>query len=136
MTIVLDASVLIAHANPADEHHWEAGRLLAEWASFGYAASVLTLAEFYVGPARTGHLAAAQQMITSLDVTALDIPTGAAAELARIRARHALKMPDAVVLYTAKAHAAALGTFDTRLGAEALRAGLQVAPDYGTGERP
>ncbi|MDM2164755.1 PIN domain-containing protein [Mycobacteroides abscessus] len=133
MTIVLDASVLIAHANPVDEHHRAAEGLLTQWAPFGYAASVLTLAEFYVGPARTGHLAAAQAMIVGLAVTAIDIPAVAAAELAQIRARHALKMPDAVVLYTAKMHADALGTFDTRLGAAARLAGIQVVPDYGTG---
>lgn len=126
MTIILDASVLIAHANPTDEHHQAAGRILTNWAPFGYAVSVLTLAEFYVGPALTGQLTAAQHMIVSLGVATIDIPVTAAAELAQIRAEHRLKMPDAVVLHTAKAHGDALATFDTRLGTVARLIGLRV----------
>ncbi|BEL42028.1 type II toxin-antitoxin system VapC family toxin [Mycobacteroides abscessus] len=126
MTIILDANVLIAHANPADEHHQAAGRILTNWAPFGYAASVLTLAEFYAGPARVGQLVAAQQMIVSLGVSTIDLPATAAPELAKIRADHRLKMPDAVVLHTAQAHGDALATFDTRLGTVARRVGLRV----------
>ncbi|SLE83385.1 PilT domain-containing protein [Mycobacteroides abscessus subsp. massiliense] len=132
MTIILDANVLIAHANSADEHHQAAGRILAKWAPFGYAASVLTLAEFYVGPTQTGQLHAAQHLISSLGVDTIEIPAEAAAELAQIRAQHRLKMPDAVVLHTAQAHGEALATFDTRLATIARRVGLRV-PDYNTG---
>ncbi|TKV35332.1 type II toxin-antitoxin system VapC family toxin [Mycobacteroides abscessus] len=126
MTIILDASVLIAHANPADDHHQAAGRILTDWAPFGYAASVLTLAEFYAGPARFGQLGVAQQMMISLGVATIDIPAAAAPELAQIRADHRLKMPDAVVLHAAQAHGDALATFDTRLGTVARLLGLRV----------
>ncbi|GLE59015.1 hypothetical protein NJBCHELONAE_43260 [Mycobacteroides chelonae] len=132
MTIILDASVLIAHANPHDEHHQAAGRILSKWAPFGYATSVLTLAEFYAGPARAGQLLAAEHIINSIGVVAIDIPATAATDLAQLRATHRLKMPDAAVLYTAQTHGDALGTFDNRLAAAARLAGLRV-PDYNTG---
>ncbi|EUA52247.1 pilT domain protein [Mycobacterium xenopi 4042] len=48
--IILDASVLIGHFESADAHHAEATGLLAAHAAESFAASVITLAEVYVGP--------------------------------------------------------------------------------------
>ena len=61
--IVLDASVLIAHLDSTDAHHDAARRVLHSAAGQDLAASVLTVAEVMVGPARDrrGHVVGAQR---------------------------------------------------------------------------
>ena len=59
--IVLDAIVLIAHFESTDAHHERATRLLLDAADESLGASLLTLAEVLVGPARVGKLDEAQQ---------------------------------------------------------------------------
>lgn len=126
MIMVLDTSYLIAQANPDDKHHAAATSILASWSHYDYAASVMTLAEFYVIPAQTDKLAQAHKFVDNLRVRALDIPADAAAELAAIRADNGLKLPDACVLYAAQQHGEALATFDAKLAAAALASGLRV----------
>lgn len=117
--IILDASVLIAHFEPADAHHAQATALLKSHSGEPFAASVLTLAEVYVGASRAGHAERLRQLLTQLQVESLDLPAEAAARLGELRAATGLKMPDCCVLYAAEQHRAAIATFDTTLAARA-----------------
>jgi predicted nucleic acid-binding protein len=124
--IVLDASVLIGHFEPADIHHDAATAVLLGNARESFAANVVTLAEVYVGAARAGRVDQLRALIARLDVAELDLPGSAAVRLAQLRATTGLKMPDCCVLYSAEVHQAAITTFDERLTARACELGLAV----------
>jgi len=127
--IVLDASVLIGHFESADAHHADATALLRAWSLESFAASVITLAEVYVGAARAGQADKLQRLLGQLQIESLDLPARAARRLGELRATTKLKMPDCCVLYTAQQHSAAIATFDDRLAARASELGLTVATD-------
>lgn len=126
--IVLDASVLIGVLNPRDAHHRAAIALLEDVSHELWTASVLTVAEVLVRPARSGRENAAADAITELGVEVLPFPASDAVGLARVRARFALKMPDAVVLHAALKAGGALATFDDALAAAARTAGIRALP--------
>jgi predicted nucleic acid-binding protein len=100
--IVLDASVLIAHLNNADQHHVRAQSLLEGISAEPWGASFLTFAESLVTPARLGHLEEAEAVLSELDVQELPLGAGAAGRLAEMRAEVGLKMPDCCVLLAAR----------------------------------
>ena len=125
--IVLDASVLIGHFEPADAHHDDASALLKEHSFEPFAASVITLAEVYTGAARAGRSDRLQQLLAQLQIESVDLPAGAALRLGELRATTKLKMPDCCVLFTAEQHSAAIATFDDTLAARARDLGLTVA---------
>ncbi|WP_299057339.1 PIN domain-containing protein [uncultured Nocardioides sp.] len=124
--IVLDASVLIGYLETQDAHHARAEDLLAAEIEDDFAASVVTLAEVLVAPARSGRVAAVEAALSDLEVAELALPSDAARELAELRATSALKMPDCCVLLAALSHGARLGTFDARLGTAAAERGVTV----------
>lgn len=126
--IVLDASVLIGLLNPRDAHYRSAIELLEHTSDEQWAASVLTVAEVLVRPVRSGREDAAADAITALGIEILPFPATDAVRLARVRARFALKMPDAVVLHTALDAAGALATFDDALASAARTAGIRALP--------
>ncbi len=122
---VLDASCLIAFLDGRDEHHAEAVRLLLEHADEPFAASVVTVAEALVRPAREERLADARRALDDLALSSLELPGDSAPRLARLRADTGLKMPDCCVLLAAQdVSADALLTFDVRLRAAATTLGL------------
>ncbi len=125
--IVLDASVLIGHFEPADAHHAQATALLKSRASESFAASVVTLAEVYVGAARAGQADRLAQLMARLQIESLDLPAGAARRLGELRAATNLKMPDCCVLYTAEHHSAVIASLDEKLAGRAADLGLTVA---------
>lgn len=125
--IILDASVLIGHFELADAHHTDATALLRAHASESFAASVITLAEVYVGAARAGQADQLHQLLAQLQMESLDLPAGAARRLGELHATTTLKMPDCCVLYSAEQHNAAIATFDDKLAARAADLGLTVA---------
>ncbi len=125
--IVLDASVLIGHFEPADAHHTDASALLKAHVVESFAASVITLAEVYAGAARAGQADRLHQLLAQLQIESLDLPAAAALRLGELRATTKLKMPDCCVLYTAEQHSAAIATFDDRLAARASDLGLSIA---------
>jgi predicted nucleic acid-binding protein len=125
--IILDASVLIGHFEPADAHHTDATALLRAHALGSFAASVITLAEVYVGAARAGRADQLHQLLAQLQIESLDLPAGAARRLGELRATTKLRMPDCCVLYSAEQHNAAAATFDDKLAARAADLGLTVA---------
>lgn len=124
--ILLDASVLIGHFEPADAHHAHATALLAGHLTDSFAASVITLAEVYTGAARSRQGQRLNELLEELGVEELDLPAGAALRLGELRAATRLKMPDCCVLYTAERHGAAIATFDDTLAARAGDIGISV----------
>jgi toxin FitB len=125
--IILDASVLIGHFEPAYAHHTNATALLRAQALESFAASVITLAEVYVGAARAGRSDQLHQLLAQLQIESLDLPAGAARRLGELRATTKLRMPDCCVLYSAEQHSAAIATLDDKLAARAGDLGLTVA---------
>ena len=125
--IILDASVLIGHFELADAHHADATALLRAHALESFAASVVTLAEVYVGAARAGRTDQLHQLLAQLQIESLDLPADAARRLGELRATSKLRMPDCCVLYSAEQHNAAIATFDDKLAARAADLGLTVA---------
>lgn len=125
--IILDASVLIGHFEPADAHHADATALLTAHASESFAASVITLAEVFVGAARAGQADQLHRLLSRLQIESLDLPAGAARRLGELRATTKLKMPDCCVLYSAEQHNAAIATFDDTLAARAAELRIAVA---------
>lgn len=125
--IILDASVLIGHFEPADAHHAEATALLKSHASETFAASVVTLAEVYVGAARASQADRLSHLLAQLQIESLDLPAGAARRLGELRSTTNLKMPDCCVLYTAEHHSAVIASLDEKLAGRAADLGLTVA---------
>jgi predicted nucleic acid-binding protein len=124
--IVLDASVLIAHFQPADPHHQRASQLLAEHHHHQFVINTITLAEVLVGPARSGQTDTFGQALGTLEIQTHGLDANAAAPLAELRAQTGLKLPDCCVIYTAERQTDCLiASFDARLNAQARR--LQIS---------
>ncbi len=124
---MLDASVLIAHFDQCDRHHSRAVERLLEAADHPLGASVLTVAEVLVAPARQRRLDAAEAALRELGVHEIGLGPNAAARLALLRSETALRLPDCCVLLAVQDAAAhALLTFDDRLSAQATRRGITV----------
>lgn len=124
--IVLDASVLVAHLDAADDHHARAAALLPELADEPLAASPLTLAEVLVGPTRAGHVERATTALRQLEVATVGLDDAAPSRLAQLRVATGLKLPDCCVLLAAEQVAADMATFDDRLAAAGRRRGFVV----------
>jgi predicted nucleic acid-binding protein len=122
--IVLDASVLIAHLDSDDSHHKRATDLLLDLAESQLAASVVTIAEAMVGPARSGKLRQAEAAIKLLEITPVALAADQAEALARLRTTTALKLPDCCVLLAAKSTGSGVLAFDKRLANAAKKLGL------------
>jgi predicted nucleic acid-binding protein len=97
--IVLDASVVIAHLDPADAHHERATALLLEHADDDLRLPASAYAETLVDPAHSGRLDAVRDAIDSLGLRIEPIDKTIADRAASLRARRrALRLPDALVL--------------------------------------
>jgi predicted nucleic acid-binding protein len=124
--IVLDASVLIAQLDGADVHHARATKLLTDAADERFVISPLTLAECYVGPARSGQLDRARSDIGLLEISVVPLADSAPERLAGLRVQTGLRMPDCCVLLAAGTSGADVATFDGRLEHAARALGLAV----------
>ncbi len=123
--IVLDADVLIAHLDAEDAQHARARSLLELHAAEDLGASVLTLAETLVFPAREGRLGRAARDVARLDIVPIPIDEAAPAQLASLRAQTGLKLPDCCVLLAAQVvDADTVLTFDKRLAGAARELGF------------
>ena len=129
--IVLDASVIIAHLDATDEHHRSAAQLLADNAVEEWAASAVTLAEVLVGPARRGESERVNNLLARWGVHAVAVPEDAPLQLAALRSRTPMRLPDCCVLLAALQHGAAVATFDNRLAEAARAQGVRVVPAPG-----
>lgn len=124
--IVLDASVLIAHFDAHDTQHNRALKALASTGNETLGASVVTLAECLVGPARSGRLDQAHTALRDLGVSELGLPTDSSTALAQLRAQTNLRLPDCCVLECAQRKRASLLTFDDRLSKCAADVGVKL----------
>ena len=123
--ILLDASVLIAFLDSADVHHDRAQALLLTEADEELAASALTLTEVLVGPVRTGRGPQVIDAIRDLAIRAVALPDEPL-DLATLRARSGLRMPDCCVLLAAVSSGGRLATFDARLARAAVQEGMRL----------
>ncbi len=124
--IVFDASVLIAHLNPADAHHQRASSLLRRAGDLEFAASPITPAEALVAPARAGAADRAAALLRDLEIETVDLTPESPARLAGLRSETGLKLPDCCVLLAAAQVDAAVATFDDRLAEAAGRRNLTI----------
>jgi predicted nucleic acid-binding protein len=126
--IAIDASVLIAHLWPKDEHHTLATKLLRERAGQDFIIHSLNLAEVLVGGARIDQV---EQMLRDIEeigvLTATPLP-GEPLRLARLRAEMRLKLPDCCALDTARSIGAPLATMDAALASAAGSLRIAVLP--------
>lgn len=124
--VALDASVLIALVNGADEHHETARRLFTDTLEAELCISALTFAEVLVHPVRNDLGSAFLESISGLGLEVHALTSEQTLRLAEIRARSGLRMPDASVLHLAVETGATLATFDTQLAASAQAFGVSV----------
>jgi predicted nucleic acid-binding protein len=125
--ITLDASVLIAHLDSTDALHGRARKALRHHAGAPLHASVVTLAEVLVGPARRGEAQRIAAVIGSMGVEPAPLRSHDALLLAELRCATGLRMPDCCVLLTAQAMGMAILSFDDRLRRAAAAHGLALA---------
>jgi predicted nucleic acid-binding protein len=130
--------VLVAYFASADLHHEQAGEILQVHADQEWAASVITVAELLVGPARSGpiEVARAVNALARLGIAELPLPQGTAEALAHLRVATGLRLPDCAVLLTAEHHGAQIATFDARLAAAAQRRGVAIVESATAGDPP
>lgn len=121
---VLEASVLIAHLDASDAHHEQATDMLK--GNDDLAASVVSLAEVLVQPARAGLLNRAVSALEEIGVRSVGLGEDGALRLAALRAETNLKLPDCCVLLAAEQVQGSVATFDSRLASAAKNLGLTV----------
>lgn len=125
-SVVLDAGVLIAQLDHGDALHQRAVRLLESLGRVRLVASVLTVAECLVHPAKVGGAPRIERALTSLGLERMALEVDDAAALATVRADTGLRMPDAAVVHAAEKLQAELATTDRALARAARDRGLVV----------
>jgi predicted nucleic acid-binding protein len=116
--LILDASVLIGLLDTADAHYQQAVEQVDEADTAGTA--LLTPASAYseamMAFARASRIVEARYAIGAMGITVVAMTQQIAERAAEIRAQHErLRLPDAIVLATARELGAALLTYDDRL---------------------
>ncbi|TML51928.1 MAG: PIN domain-containing protein [Actinobacteria bacterium] len=97
--IVLDASVVIAHLDPADAHHDQAMAFLLEHADDDLRLPASAYAETLVDPARRKRVDEARNAVEAMRLQIEPITKAIAERAASLRAsRRMLRLPDALVL--------------------------------------
>jgi predicted nucleic acid-binding protein len=113
--LILDASVLIGLLDSTDAHHEQA---VEEVDAADRAGETLLLAasacsEALVAFARAGRTAEAREAIAAMGITVVAMSQSIAERAAELRAKHdRLRLPDAIVLATAREVRAYLLTYD------------------------
>lgn len=129
--LILDASVLIGLLDDADAHHTVAVDKVE--AADQQGAALVTPASAYsealVSFARAGRVADAREAIAAMGISVTSLTAAIAERAAELRASHdRLRLPDAIVLATARDLSADLLTYDDRLArvaAESMRTGRE-----------
>lgn len=124
--IVLDASVVIGHLDAGDAHHAAATTLLLGAAGEELIIHPLTLAESLVSAARADRTGEVLADLARLAIRQADVDHGQAVRLAGLRVSAGLRLPDCVVLDTARREGAALATFDRELAGAARQLGVRT----------
>lgn len=116
--LILDASVLIGLLDRADAHHHQAVEEVdaADRAGERLLAPASAYSEALVSFARAGRTAAAREAIAAMGIRVVEMSQPIAELAAELRAKHdRLRLPDAIVLATARQLRAALLTYDDNL---------------------
>jgi toxin FitB len=113
--VALDASVAIGFLDPADAHHEHAVASLREADRDELLIAAIAYSEILVRPLASGHADLVEEFIDGLRVEVVPLGREIARGAAELRAEHALRLPDAVVLATARHRDATLLSFDERL---------------------
>ena len=129
--IVLDANALIALLDNTDAHHSWAFQMFKNTLDIEFAISAFTLAETMVRPVGLGKLEAFNLGIAGLGLNVIGFDPEDASALAQLRAVTGLRMPDAVVLFTAKKLNCWLATSDARVAASARQNSVFVLEPAG-----
>lgn len=124
--IAMDASVLIAHLNPADPRHLAATAILLAAGPGRMLVHTITLAEVLVGGVRAGQGALMRDDLRAAGIRVAPHDDDEPLRLAELRASSGLKLPDCCVLDVAIHHQASLATFDDALAAAARKRGVPV----------
>lgn len=130
--ITLDANVLIALLDATDVHHDWAVQFFLDHADAELSVSSLTFAEFLVYPTRAGTVTGVLTTLSTLQLDVEPLSELDAVPLAQLRASTRLKMPDAVVMHTARTRGGMLATTDAALTRAARDLGVPtLAPTSG-----
>lgn len=116
--VVLDASVIIAFLYAPDAQHMEAVRILAPWLLLEHDVLIPTsvYSEILVGPLRTGSETVIDRFLAETGSELVPIDQAIARRAAELRVTNQnLRLPDALVLATARERRAPLLTLDRRL---------------------
>lgn len=114
--VALDASFAIGFLDPADAHHERAVSSLREFDQATLVMPASAYSETLVRPLATGHADLVEEFVDGLRVEVVPLDRAIARRAAELRAEHsALRLPDALVLATARLREASLLTFDDRL---------------------
>jgi predicted nucleic acid-binding protein len=116
--LTLDASVLIGLLDTADAHHQEAVDDVdaADTAGEALLVPASAYSEALVSFARAGRTADAHNAIAAMGMTVVPMTEPIAVRAAELRAHHdRLRLPDAIVLATARELGAQLLTYDANL---------------------
>ena len=124
--IVLDAGVVIGHLDASDAHHRAATALLLAAGGDDLVVHPLTLAESLVSAARAGRLPEVVADLGRLRIRQSSVDVDQPLRLATLRAETRLKLPDCVVLDTARQSGAVLATFDETLRTAAATVGVRT----------
>lgn len=124
--VVLDAGALIALQDSDDTHHDWAMQMFRDTIIFDLAMPVLTYAEALVHPTRAGKAKRLEANIQGLGVQVQPLEIHDGAELAKLRVKTGLKMPDVVVLHLALKLKASIATPDKALAQEARKLSVGV----------
>jgi len=122
--IILDATFLIAFLDEHDPHHRDSKDLIEANFVEGFAVSAVTLAEVLVHPAKAGKEDRALSSIRRLGVKTIGVEPDGGMSIAHLRANHAIRMPDALVLHCALSTGSRIATSDRGLKTAAHEAGL------------
>ena len=126
--IILDANVLIGFLDEQDSQHQASKNLLEEHFLEGFGVSALSVAEALVYPAKSGREDHAYSSLRRLGIKSIGVEPEDGIDIARLRSRHSIRMPDAVVLHCALSTGSRLATFDKALRLAASEAGLDTVP--------
>ncbi|MGH2871298.1 MAG: type II toxin-antitoxin system VapC family toxin [Solirubrobacteraceae bacterium] len=118
-TLILDASVLIGLLDTADAHHRHAVDDVeaADLAGERLLVPASAYSEALVSFARAGRIHDAREAITAMGIAVTPMTGSIADAAAELRAAHSrLRLPDAIVLATARDLSGRLLTYDDDLG--------------------
>ena len=124
--VTIDATALIALMKPTDSHHEWAKDFFIKHLHDELVISSLTYAEVLTHPARHNVLDKFLNDIEALELNVASLSDNDSVPLAQLRVSSGLRMPDAVVLHTAKSLGTSLVTADAQLGKQAQLVGISV----------